>query len=298
MFKFLLRPSSLFSKRTTKLKHLIQSKELEFIMEAHNGLSALIVQEAGFKGIWASGLSMSAQLGVRDCNEASWTQLLEVLEFMAERTTIPILMDGDTGFGNYNNARRLVRKLEERGIAGVCFEDKIFPKRNSLGDGAQELANIQEFSNKIKACKDHQRDKDFQIVARCEAFIAGWGLDSALERCEAYRKAGVDAVLIHSKKSDFTEIEQFLKAWNNRLPVVLVPTNYYKTPTEEFRKNNVSLAIWANHNLRASVKAMQDTSKQIFERQNLLGLDQIASVKEVFRLQNEKGLEEDDKKYL
>lgn len=79
---------------------------------------------------------MSASLGVRDCNEASWTQLLEILEFMADRTDIPILMDGDTGFGNYNNARRLVRKLEQRGIAGVCFEDKIFPKRNSLGDGA------------------------------------------------------------------------------------------------------------------------------------------------------------------
>lgn len=184
-------------------------------------------------------------------------------------------MDGDTGFGNYNNARRLVRKLEERGIAGVCFEDKVFPKRNSLGDGAQELANIQEFCNKIKvclfskqACKDFARDSDFQIVSRCEAFIAGWGLEHALERCEAYRLAGVDAILIHSKKSDFTEIEEFLKEWKNRLPVVLVPTNYYTTPTDEFRKYSnyshnldVSLAIWANHNLRACVAAMQKTSK-------------------------------------
>lgn len=91
---------------------------------------------------------------------------------MAERTTIPILMDGDTGFGNYNNARRLVRKLEERGVAGVCFEDKVFPKRNSLGDGKQDQATIAEFVNKIKACKDHQRDADFQIVARCESFLA------------------------------------------------------------------------------------------------------------------------------
>ena len=80
---------------------------------------------------------------------------------MAERTKIPILMDGDTGFGNYNNARRLVRKLEERGVAGVCFEDKEFPKRNSLGDGAQQLADVREFCNKIKACKDYQRDNDF-----------------------------------------------------------------------------------------------------------------------------------------
>ena len=145
-----------FSNKSTLLKNMIKSDQLEFIMEAHNGLSAAIVQETGFKGIWASGLSMSAQLGVRDSNEASWTQILEILEFMSDKTTIPILMDGDTGFGNYNNARRLVRKLEERSVAGVCFEDKIFPKRNSLleGSGRQDLADTQEFCKKIQACKD------------------------------------------------------------------------------------------------------------------------------------------------
>jgi phosphoenolpyruvate phosphomutase len=95
---------------------------------------------------------------------------------MSDRTTIPILMDGDTGFGNYNNARRLVRKLEERGVAGVCLEDKVFPKRNSLGDGRQQLEDVKVFSDKIRACKDFQRDPDFQVVARCESFIAGWGL--------------------------------------------------------------------------------------------------------------------------
>lgn len=106
-------------------------------MEAHNGLSAAIVQETGFQGIWGSGLSISAAMGVRDSNEASYTQVLEVLEFMSDRTTIPILLDGDTGYGNYNNARRLVKKLEQRNIAGVCLEDKIFPKRNSLLEGGR-----------------------------------------------------------------------------------------------------------------------------------------------------------------
>jgi phosphoenolpyruvate phosphomutase len=120
-------------------------------MEAHNGLSAKIVQEAGFKGIWASGLSISAQLGVRDSNEASWTQVLEVLEFMGDNTNVPILVDADTGYGNFNNARRLVNKLEQRGIAGACIEDKVFPKTNSLLDNRkQELADIEEFSLKIK----------------------------------------------------------------------------------------------------------------------------------------------------
>lgn len=119
-------------KKTSELKNLIHSQHLEFLMEAHNGLSATIVEEAGFKGIWASGLSISASLGVRDNNEASWTQVLDVLEFMSDATSIPILLDGDTGYGNFNNARRLVKKLEQRSIAGVCIEDKLFPKRTRL----------------------------------------------------------------------------------------------------------------------------------------------------------------------
>ena len=109
---------------------------------------------SGFKGIWGSGLSISAQLGVRDSNEASWTQVVDILEFMSDATDIPILLDADTGYGNFNNARRLVTKLEQRGIAGACMEDKLFPKTNSLLDGrAQPLADIEEFSLKIKACK-------------------------------------------------------------------------------------------------------------------------------------------------
>src|SRR6266487_1188198 len=132
-------------KKTAQLRALIESDELEFVMEAHNGLAARIVEEAGFKGIWGSGLSMSAAMGVRDNNEASWTQVLEALEFMSDATTIPILLDGDTGYGNFNNMRRLVKKLEQRDIAGVCIEDKLFPKTNSFVGEAQPLADMEEF---------------------------------------------------------------------------------------------------------------------------------------------------------
>src|SRR5215218_2023818 len=124
--------------RTTRLRHLITRRDLSFLMEAHNGLSAKIAEEAGFEGIWASGLSISAALGVRDSNEASWTQVLEMLEFMSDSTRIPILVDGDTGHGNFNNVRRFVHKLEQRGIAGVCIEDKVFPKTNSFIRGTAQ----------------------------------------------------------------------------------------------------------------------------------------------------------------
>ena len=145
---------------------------------------------------------MSAQYGVRDSNEASWTQVLEMLEFMVDACSVPILLDGDTGYGNFNNVRRLVRKLEQRGVAAVCIEDKLYPKTNSFIDGnKQELAEIDEFCSRIKAGKDAQRDDDFSIITRVEAFIAGWGLGEALKRAEAYHAAGADGILIHSALS-------------------------------------------------------------------------------------------------
>jgi phosphoenolpyruvate phosphomutase len=293
------QPQNLTKKKTTQLKELIQMKDLGFIMEAHSGLSAKIVEETGFSGIWASGLSISAALGVRDCNEASWTQVLEVVEFMSDCTKIPILLDGDTGYGNFNNARRLVRKLEQRGVAGVCIEDKLFPKTNSfIGDG-QPLADITEFCGKIAAMKSAQTDPDFQVVARVEALIAGWGLDEALKRAEAYQAAGADAILIHSKKSNISDIENFSKVWNKRHPLVVVPTKYYNTPTQVFRDLGINLVIWANHNLRASIMAMKDISRKIHEQQSLIQIEKtIPSVDEVFRLQNEEELRLAEDRFL
>jgi len=269
-------------------------------MEAHNGLSAKIVEEAGFKGIWASGLSISAAMGVRDNNEASWTQVLDVLEFMSDATSIPILLDGDTGYGNFNNARRLVKKLEQRHIAGVCIEDKQFPKTNSFINGQeQSLADIEEFSGKIKAMKDTQTDEDFTVVARVEAFITGKGLKVALQRAEAYRKAGADAVFIHSKRSDVAEIEAFMKEWAGRLPVVIVPTKYYTTPTVRFQEMGISLVIWANHNLRASIQAMKHLSDRIYREQSLVHVEKdVAPLEEVFRLQGAEELEAAEQQYL
>ena len=274
--------------RTAKLRRMLHSAELEFLMEAHNGLSARIVREAGFKGIWASGLSISAQFGVRDNNEASWTQVVDMLEFMADAGDLPILLDGDTGYGNFNNMRRLVRKLEQRGIAGVCIEDKQFPKTNSFLNGErQPLADIEEFVGKIAAGKDTQQDPNFSIVARVEALIAGWGMDEALRRAEAYRLAGADAILIHSKLSKPDEIVKFAKEWARRSPLVIVPTRYYSTPTEVFRQAGISTVIWANHLVRSAASAMQSVAKEIFESQTLVNVeDRIASVNEIFRLQD------------
>ncbi len=287
-------------KKTTQFKNLLHSKQVELIMEAHNGLSARIVEEAGFKGIWGSGLSISASLGVRDNNEASWTQVLEVVEFMSDAASIPILLDADTGYGNFNNVRRLVRKLEQRGVAAVCLEDKLFPKTNSFIDGEQQpLASVEEFVGKIKAAKDTQQDPDFCVVARIEALIAGWGQEEALRRAEAYHNAGADALLIHSKRPTPDQILDFMAAWGDTCPVVIVPTMYYKTPMQVFEQAGVSLVIFANHLLRTSITAMQRTAALLHAERSLENIEEvIVPVKEVFRLQDAAELKAAEKRYL
>ena len=281
------------------LRALLTTPELGFLMEAHNGLSAKIVEETGFAGVWASGLAISAALGVRDSNEASWTQVLEVLEFMSDATTIPILVDGDTGYGNFNNVRRLVRKLCQRRIAGVAIEDKLFPKTNSFIGKGQPLADINEFCGKIKAGKDSQSDPNFCLIARTEALVSGWDVSEALDRAAAYHEAGADGVLVHSKHPTANEVLAFMAQWENRCPVVIVPTMYYRTLTSVFEDAGISMVIWANHNLRASITAMREASQRIFEEQNLTGVEgRIASVKDVFQLAGNQELAEAERRYL
>jgi len=196
--------------------------------------------------------------------------------------------------------RRLVTKLRQRNIAGVCLEDKLFPKTNSFINGEmQPLADIEEFCGKIKAAKDAQKDDDFVVVARIEALIAGWGLGEALRRAEAYKMAGADAILIHSKRTDFSEIDEFMKRWGNNHPVIIVPTKYYSTPTDKFKDVGISMVIWANHTLRSSISAMQKTAKQIFNDESLINVeDKITSVAEIFRLQGADELKVAETKYL
>ncbi len=286
--------------RAKRLRQLLFSKDVAILMEAHNGLSAKLAEEAGFQAIWGSGLAVSAALGVRDSNEASWTQILDVMEFMTDATGIPILLDGDTGYGNFNTVRRLVRKLEQRSIAGVCIEDKLFPKTNSFIDSeAQPLAEIDEFCGKIAAAKDTQRDSDFIVVARTEAFIAGWGLQEALLRATAYAETGADLILVHSARKDSEEILSFMASWKLDTPVVIVPTKYPSESLQSFTTAGISNFIFANHSIRTVITALQKNLKTLHETSDLMSLeDQIAPVAEIFRLQNTEELRQSEQRYF
>jgi phosphoenolpyruvate phosphomutase len=271
---------------TASLTALIHSEELSFIMEAHNALSAAVAARAGFKALWASGLTICSQLGYRDASEASWTEVVDVVGRMADSSGVPILVDGDTGFGNFNNARLFARKLAQHGAAGVCLEDKTYPKMNSFVGDRHPLADIDEFCGRLKAVKDAV-GSDFVVVARLEALIAGHGEAEALKRAHAYADAGADAVLIHSRKPHAGEILSFARAWQRRLPVVIVPTKYYRTPVTEYRAASISAVIWANHSMRASVKAMHDVCRRILADESIAGIEaEVASLETLFELMN------------
>ncbi|MBY5856077.1 phosphoenolpyruvate mutase [Rhizobium ruizarguesonis] len=288
------------SAKAAQLRTLLNSQEMCVIMEAHNGLSARLVEEAGFQAIWASGLAISCSLGVRDCNEASWTQVLEVLEFMEDATDLPILLDGDTGYGNFNNVRRLVKKLSWRGSAGVCLEDKVFPKKNSFANGQPEdLVDVNEFAGKIRAAKDSQRDDNFVVVARTEAYIVGRGTDEAIDRASRYAEAGADAILVHSKRSDSNEIEAFMARWNGCAPIIVVPTTYSHVPLRQFSVLGISNVIFANHAIRTVAHALEKNLRLLRTTLDLSVLEgKVATVEELFRLQNMFELEAAEKRYL
>jgi len=272
--------------------------ELSFLMEAHDGLSATIAQRSGFKGLWASGLSIASSLGYRDANEASWTQLVQSVERIVDSTELPVLVDGDGGFGNFNNARLLARKLHRAGAAGVSLEDNCFPKLNSLIGERHPLADINEFSGRLRAVKDAVAE-NLVLVARIEALIAGHGLNEAILRAHAYADAGADAILIHSRKSTADEILSFVTEWRNRLPVVIVPTTYYRAPVSAYRDARISTVIWANHSMRAAAAAMRRVCDSIAAQESVASIEpQIAPLSEIFELLRYDELAVAEKQYL
>ncbi len=293
-------PTEQHSSNAQKLRALLQSPRVEHILEAHNALSASIVEEAGIPGIWASSLTLSAAAGMRDNSELTMTEVVDTLETMTAKVDIPILFDGDTGYGQFSHFQQLVRKLCMRSVGGVCIEDKRFPKTNSfLRSETQDLAPVDEFCGKIRAGKDAQTDSDFVVAARTEALIVGMDLEAALLRAGRYADAGADAVLVHSKDRTFAPVREFMRHWDRDVPVIVVPTTYYSTPIEAFQSEGISLVIWANQLLRAAIGAMQHVADEIGRTGSARDLeDEIVSVQEVFRLQDADGLLEGERQYL
>lgn len=281
-----------------RLKDSLHSFALTRIIGAHNPLSARLGAEAGFDAIWAGGLEISASQAVPDANILTMTEVLAVASAMAEAVDVPILADCDTGFGGAGNVVHMVRQYEARGIAGVCMEDKHFPKLNSFVPGTHDLVPAEEFAAKIRCAKDAACNRDFVVVARLESLISGQGLTDALFRATAYEDAGADALLIHSKKSSPEEVFEFRDRYTGDLPVVVVPTTYPGVTIGELTSRHFGAVIYANHSLRSSIRAMKDTLAKIRKSGTTLTIEtEIASLAEVFTLQDTAKLLETQKRH-
>jgi phosphoenolpyruvate phosphomutase len=288
-------------KTSKNLRDIIVGEGVARIMAAHNPLSAMLVEEAGFDGIWASGFELSAAYGLPDVSLLSMSEHLSTMRAMAERTNLPIVADIDTGYGNAINVLHTINQYERAGAAAVVIEDKTFPKVTSLvPDGRQELLPVGEFQGKIEAAVHARTDPDFLIIARDEALIAGLGEEVALERATKYAEAGADMVLIHSKQKTPDEIESFTSAWNGEVPIVIVPTAYPQmTEAHAIALKKIKMLIYGNHAIRASVTAMQKVFAQIITDGGIQHAnDEIVPVSEIFRLQRMEEVKANEKRFL
>lgn len=273
------------SSKAAKLRQLIEQAEVGRLVGAHNGLGAKLAEETGFDGLWASSFEISAARGLPDMSLLSMADYLEAAVQVNESSSLPVLADCDTGYGGRLNVAYAVRQFEANGIAGICIEDKIFPKRNSYLVGGQVLEDVDEFATRIEIAKRSQVSRDFVLVARTEALIVDLGIEEALRRGYAYADAGADALLVHSKASTAVEILGFLSEWRGTIPIVVVPTTYGGWNVRAAAEAGVSLMIYANHGLRAATRATLDVLQQIRETGEITSVeDQIASMRDIFRL--------------
>ena len=284
--------------RRGRLKRMLDAKGLVTVMEAHDGLTGLIVentvvhQDGGahqFDAMWISSLCDSTAKGKPDIELVDMTSRFRTIEDITEVTTKPIIFDGDTG-GKTEHFVYTVRSLERLGVSMVIIEDKTGLKKNSLfgTEVVQTQDSVENFSAKIRAGKKAQRTKEFMICARIESLILEQGMEDALTRAFAFVEAGADAIMIHSRKKDPSEIQEFIEKFRAKdatTPIVLVPTSFNSVTEEEWKERGANIIIYANQLMRAEVPAMQKAAEMILENHRAEECDaMLMPFKDIIRL--------------
>lgn len=264
--------------RMKSLKDMIYSKKPVRILEAHNGLTGLIVEKTKvekngkireFDGMWVSSLCDSTAKGKPDIELVDLTSRLNTINDILEVTTKPIIVDGDTG-GQIEHFIYTVKTLERLGVSAIIIEDKTGLKKNSLfgTEVRQTQDTIEHFCAKIRAGREARVTSDFMIISRIESLIANAGMDDAIKRAKAYIEAGADGIMIHSKEKDGAEIIEFCEKYSqleNRVPIIVVPTSYNFMKESQLIELGVNVIIYANHLIRSAYPAMVNTARSILE---------------------------------
>jgi len=301
--------------RRKKLKELLKKKNPLRFLEAHNGISATITNNTKiekkngeileFDGLWESSFTDSASKGYPDADIISLDSRYDSLRYILDATYKPIIFDGDTG-GDPTNFEYLVKRLEDLGVSMIIIEDKVFPKRNSLDETASQIQEDPDiFAIKIKRGKGALNTDEFMIAARIESLITGAGLKDALLRAKIYLNAGADAIMIHSKDEDPTEIFEFAKEYEKlsieigfRKPLICVPTTYNTVTIDNLEKAGFNIIIYANHLMRASYKAMKNAAELILKNGRSFEVESICTpIKEIFSVVGFEDIKVKDKKF-
>ncbi len=273
--------------QSENLTKLLDNQPIVKVCGAYDAMSAKLVELYGFDAVWAGSFAISAIYNVPDASILTMTEFFTAASNMAHACEIPVIADCDTGYGDATNVRYMVKKYENAGIAGICIEDKTFPKQNSLLEGGNnQLLSEKDFAAKILAANEAKQNKAFTIIARIEALISGIGIEQALKRAYAYEKAGADLILIHSKKITPEEIFEFSDSWKGSAPLVVIPTTYYSVNVDELIEHKIKMVIYANQTLRAAHFALSKLLKQMKSANNMSQLqNQMSSMDDIFKLQ-------------
>lgn len=269
------------------LRSLLAGRRLVRAVGAHDGLTARLVEEAGFESVWVSSFELSASYGLPDASLLDMTRYLDEARSIEAVTRVPIIADCDTGFGGPLNVAHAVRSYESSGIAAICIEDKVFPKMNSFADVGHELLPVEEFALKIKAGKRAQSTVNFMLIARTEALISGCGIAETVTRMERYAEAGADAVLVHSRSATPEQVLELAERWTFEVPLVAVPTTYSSVREQTLFDAGFRIVIYANHGLRAAVHNVRAVLERLASVDHAGAVEgMIASVADIFALQN------------
>ncbi len=284
--------------RMKRFRRLLDVKPIIRILEVHNGLSGLIVENTKynnggstgeFDGMWLSSLTDSTARGKPDIELVDLTSRIQTLHDIVGVTTKPIVFDGDTG-GLTEHFVFTVRELERMGVSAMIVEDKTGLKRNSLhGTSVPQIQDsIENFSRKITAGKQIQTTDDFMIIARIESLILKQGIDDAIKRARAYIDAGADGIMIHHKEKDITELAGFCKRYHTfsqKVPLFVVPSAYSHVYEKELQDMGVQVVIYANHMLRSAYPAMVRTAEHILKYQRAHECEEFCmSIKDILHL--------------
>lgn len=282
--------------KSKNLKYLLEQKQNLVVVSASDAITAKIVEEFDFDGIWCSSFEISAHYGLVDNETMTMTEMLNSARSIIKAVDLPIIVDCDTGYGDVNQVIRTVQSFESIGASAICIEDNVYPKHNSLWGGQLPILDMEKFGNKIKAGKEAQKTENFSIIARTEALIRGYGIEEALKRTNHYADCGADLILMHSRDKTGKEALEIPKLWKRDIPLVIIPSKFPHLTNKELFNAGYSVVIYANQTMRSKIFGIKQMLKKLKSEGNAKSIENFICSLDDFRnltpIQKTKRIEE------